>query len=108
MLDSKFGAVALLRQAGRTEANSCLAFFKRSDDPALQFSGFSCERDSLPARRAAIGCMLDRLTLLTSGNEPKLAEFFAHAELKRGGCAPTSLMADWMTSTENPQLRGAF
>jgi hypothetical protein len=108
VLDSKFGAVSLLRQAGRPEASSCLAFFKRSDDPALQFSGFSCERDSLPARRAAVGCMLDRLILLTSGNEPKLAEMFAQAELKRGGCAPTGLMADWMTSTENPQLRGAF
>ncbi len=108
VLDSKFGAVALLRQAGRPEASSCLAFFKRSDDPALQFSGFSCERDSLPARRAAVGCMLDRLILLTSGNEPKLAEMFAQAELKRGGCAPAGLMADWMTSTENPQLRGAF
>jgi hypothetical protein len=108
VLDSKFGAVSLLRQTGLAEASSCLAFFKRSDDPALQFSGFSCERDSLPARRAAIGCMLDRLTLLTSGNEPKLAEFFAQAELKRAGCATAGLMADWMTSTENPQLRGAF
>jgi hypothetical protein len=108
VLDSKFGAVALLRQAGVTEADSCLAFFKRTDDPALQLTGFSCHGDGLPARRASIGCMLDRLTLLTSGNEPKLAELFAHAELKRGGCAPTSLMADWMTSVENPQLRGAF
>jgi hypothetical protein len=108
VLDSKFGAVALLRQAGLTETSSCLAFFKRSDDPALQFSGFSCEGDSLPARRAAVGCMLDRLTLLTSGNDPKLAELFAHAELKRGGCTPPSLMADWMASTEDPQLRGAF
>lgn len=108
VLDSKFGAVSLLRQTGLTEGNSCLAFFRRSDDPALQISGFSCERDSLPARRAAIGCMLDRLTLLTSGNDPKLAELFAHAELKRSGCAGTSLMADWMSSTENPQLRGAL
>jgi hypothetical protein len=108
VLDSKFGAVALLRQTGVAEAKSCLAFFKRIDDPALQFSGFSCERDSLPARRAAVGCMLDRLTLLTSGNEPKLAELFAHAELKRSGCAPTSLTADWMSSVENPQLRGAL
>lgn len=52
--------------------------------------------------------MLDRLTLLTSGHEPKLAELFAHAELKRGGCAGSGLIADWMTSAENPQLRGAF
>jgi hypothetical protein len=108
VLDSKFGAIALLRQAGMTDATSCLAFFKRIDEPALQLSGFSCQGDGLPARRTAVGCMLDRLTLLTSGNEPKLAELFAHAELKRVGCAPASLMADWMSSAENPQLRGAF
>ena len=107
VLDSKFGPVPLLRQAGVSEANSCLAFFKRIDDPALQISGFSCQGDSLPARRQAVGCMLDRLTLLTSGNEPKLAELFAHAELRRDGCAP-GVMADWMSSAENPPLRGAF
>jgi len=105
VLDSKFGAIALLRQAGVAEASSCLAFFKRIDDPALQISGFSCQGDGLPARRTAVGCMLDRLTLLTSGNQPKLAELFARTELKRGGCAGT---ADWMTSAENPQLRGAL
>ena len=108
VLDSKFGPVALLRQAGLPDEVSCLAFFKRVDDPALQLTGFSCRGDGLPARRAAVVCMLDRLTLLVSGNEPKLAELFAHAELKRIGCAGPSLMADWMTSTENPQLRGAL
>ena len=85
------------RQAGVADASSCLAFFKRIDDPVLQISGFSCQGDRLPVRRAAVGCMLDRLTLLTSGNDPKLAEMFAHAELKRAGCAGTSLTADWMT-----------
>ena len=107
VLDSKFGPVALLRQAGVAEANSCLAFFKRIDDPLLQISGFSCQGDGLPARRAAVGCMLDRLALLTSGNEPRLAELFAHAELRRGGCAGAG-RADWMTSAENPQLRGTL
>jgi hypothetical protein len=108
VLDSKFGAVSLLRQTGRPETGACLGFFKRIDDPALQISGFSCRGDSLPARRAAVGCMLDRLTLLTSGNAPKLAKLFAHAELKRGGCASAGLVADWMSSAENPQLRGAY
>jgi hypothetical protein len=55
--------------------------------------------------------MLNRLTLLTSGNEPKLAELFARAELRRGDCAAAATPAasvDWVTGTENPRLRGAL
>ena len=62
-------------------ASSNTSMIRRCKSPAGR-----CQGDTLPARRAAIGCMLDRLTLLTSGNEPKLAELFARAELKRSGC----------------------
>jgi hypothetical protein len=54
---------------------------------------------------------LNRLTLLTAENEPRLAELFAVAELKRGGCAgpgTADSRADWLSSTENPQLRGTL
>ena len=108
-IESKFGNVALLRRAGANDAVACLGFFKSIDDPRLKISGFSCQGDSLPARRAAVGCMLDRLMLLTAGNEPKLAELFAHAELRRGSCATqgaSGAQADWVTSAENPHLRG--
>jgi hypothetical protein len=109
VIESKFGSVALLRRAGEREgAGSCLGFLKRIDEPALQISGWSCQGDSLPARRAAIDCMLSRLILLTAGNEPKLAQTFARAELRRGSCAPASASADWMTEAANPGLRGAF
>jgi hypothetical protein len=63
----------------------------------------------LPARRATIGCILNRLILLTARNDPKLAELFARAELKRGSCAASATSAasvDWVTSAENPRLRG--
>jgi hypothetical protein len=108
VIDSKFGPLALLRLPGRLDAaKSCLGFIKRFGDPALRISGWSCQGTTLPARRAAIGCMLDRLTLLASGNEPKLAELFARAELRRSGCgASTSLSADWVTGADNPRLRG--
>jgi hypothetical protein len=107
VIDSKFGSIALLRRAGaRDGAGSCLGFFKRIDDPALQLSGWSCRGDSLPARRAAIDCMLNRLMLLTAGNEPKLAELFAQAELKRGNCTPATAPADWISDAGNPHLRG--
>ena len=89
----------------------CLGFIKRVDGPNLRISGWSCQGDSLPARRATIFCMLNRLTLLTAGNEPKLAGLFARAELRRIDCtasAAPALSADWLTGTGNPQLRGAF
>jgi hypothetical protein len=109
VIESKFGSVALLRQAGAKEGvGSCLGFLKRIDDPALQISGWSCRGLSLPSRRADIDCMLNRLTPLSSGNEPKLAELFANAELRRTGCASAVATADWMVATENPPLRGAF
>ncbi len=114
IVDSKFGPVALLRLEGNADgtkdgAKSCLGFIKRLGDPMLQISGWTCQGDGIPARRAAIGCMLNRLILLTAGNEPKLAELFARAELKRSGCsaaAPSATSADWVTGTGNPLLRG--
>jgi hypothetical protein len=111
-IDSKFGPVTLLRLVGGADdARACLGFMKRIDDPNFRISGWSCQGDSLPARRAAIGCMLNRLMLLTAGNEPKLAELFAHAELRRSDCTATSLpalSADWLTGADNPRLRGAL
>jgi hypothetical protein len=112
IIDSKFGPVTLLRLAGSADgAQSCLGFVKRIDQPLLQLSGWSCQGDTLPARRAAIGCILSRLILLTAGNDPKLAELFARAELKRGSCTPSAASAspaDWVTGAENPLLRGTL
>jgi hypothetical protein len=111
IIDSKFGPVTLLRQAGADDARACLGFIKRLGEPNLQISGWSCQGDGLPARRAAIGCVLSRLILLTAGNDPKLAELFARAELRRGSCAApatSTAPADWVTGAENPRLRGAI
>jgi hypothetical protein len=108
IVDSKFGTVALLRPGGAGEgANACLGFAKRIRDPLLEIEGFSCQGDTLPARRMAISCMLNRLTLLTAGNEPKLADLFAEAELKRGSCISDGT-ADWVSSSASPELRGTF
>jgi hypothetical protein len=112
LIDTKFGPVTLLRLISGTEpARACLGFMKRVSDPNVRISGWSCQGDNLPARRASISCMLNRLTLLSTGNDPKLAELFARADLRRGDCATTAvpaLSADWLTGADNPQLRGAF
>jgi hypothetical protein len=110
VIDSKFGTVTLLRPAGNAEdTRACLGFIKRVDQLNLQISGWTCQGDALPARRAAIGCILSRLMLLAAGNDPKLAELFARAELKRGSCtasATSAALPDWVTGAENPRLRG--
>jgi hypothetical protein len=110
VIESKFGTVTLFRPTGGTDGlKSCLGFIKRLNEPVLRISGWSCQGETAPGQRAAIGCMLSRLILLTSGNEPKLAELFARAELKRGNCAsatPSIVSADWVTGSENPRLRG--
>ncbi|WP_439407575.1 hypothetical protein ACNJX9_01195 [Bradyrhizobium sp. DASA03076] len=112
LIDTKFGPVALFRPSGTADGSpACLGYLKRNEEPPLQISGFSCQGDTMPARRAAIGCTLNRLTLLTSGNEPKLAEMFAHAELKRRACDPQGSSpgsADWLLGAANAQLRGAL
>jgi hypothetical protein len=112
LIDTKFGTVTLLRLiSGPNTGRGCLGFMKRVGDPHARISGWSCQGDNLPARRAAISCMLNRLTLLSTGNDPKLAELFARAELRRADCASSTapvLSADWLTGADNPQLRGAF
>lgn len=108
LIDTKFGPVALFRPVSADKGlPSCLGYLKRSEEPALQISGFSCQGDTMPVRRAAVACMLNRLTLLASGNEPKLAELFAHAELKRRACDGAAV-SDWLLGAANAQLRGTL
>jgi hypothetical protein len=111
MIDSKFGPVALLGFVPH-DPKRCLGFTKDLEAANLRISGWSCQGETLPARRLAIACTLNRLILLTAGNDPKLAELFARAELKRGDCSPggaaTALSADWVTGTQNPRLRGSL
>lgn len=111
IIESKFGPVTLLRQSGGVSTQTCLGFLSLAGETGLRLSGWSCRGDSLAARRAGIGCVLNRLTLLAAGNEPRLAEMFAHAELKRTDCAGASvpaLSADWVMGSESPSLRGAL
>jgi len=112
VIDSKFGYVSLVDFADKAaNRQPCLGFMKNFDDVNLKISGWSCQAGPPPVRRTAIGCILDHLILLTAGNDPKLAEMFAHAELRRGTCttaATPTAAADWVTSPQNPGLRGTL
>jgi hypothetical protein len=113
IIDSKFGPVALMGFADRLKDNKrCLGFMKTLEVANLRISGWSCQGEGLPARRAAIACTLNRLVLLTAGNEPRLQEAFAQADLKRADCisgaALSTISADWVTGAQNPLLRGSL
>lgn len=110
VIDSKFGRVALFG-LGADGDRRCLGFAKNLAAANLRISGWSCQAETVPARRLAIACTLNRLMLLSAANDPDLAELFARAELKRGSCASaggTTLSIDWVTGTQNPRLRGAL
>jgi hypothetical protein len=112
VIESKFGTIGLLRPAGAPEGpGACLGFLKGIGAPAMRISGWSCQGVNAPVRRAAVGCMLNRLTLLSTGNEAEMTELFSRADPKRIACEPGnagSVTADWVTSADNPRLRGTF
>ena len=98
------GYAASPRRSTPDGATSCLGFIKRLGDATrANIRLVAAKATALPARRAAVGCMLNRLILLTAGNEPKLAELFARAELRRGNCAAAAspaTSADWVTGAQ--------
>ena len=114
VIDTKFGPVPLFRfgggdlERGRSpKPSACMGFAKSFDNPKLRISGWSCQGDSPAAQRAHLSCTLNRLTLLSAGNDPKIAELFAHAELRRAGCvAGKATAADWVSGPQEPSLRG--
>ena len=107
VINSKFGPVALLRFTASGSAPTCLGFAKNLDNPRVQISGWSCQPATVTALRAYLGCTLDRLVLLSAGNDPKLAGLFARAELRRTGCGAGSPPAgDWIAAAQEPALRG--
>lgn len=110
VIDTKFGPVALARLSGVAASGpSCLGFAKAFETPSIRISGWSCQAQPMAAQRAFLGCTLNRLTLLSAGNDPRLAELFARAELKRDTCSMTQAPpTGWLASADAPLLRGGL
>ena len=114
-LDSKLGPVALVDfTAWRDErARHCLGFARSFEEPRLQIAGWYCKGDDEIVDGRLIACALDRLTVIAAGSDPKVAELFAQAELKRKLCGrkpsprgATLKRADWLAAARDPKLRG--
>jgi hypothetical protein len=114
VIDSKFGTIGLLRLANTSDgAGACLGFLKGVRTPGLRISGWSCLGVEGPVQRAAVGCMLNRLTLLSTGHDTEMTDLFTSAEQKRTACGAGTAggsaaggPADWVTTFDNPRLRG--
>jgi hypothetical protein len=110
VIESKFGPVSLVAfsvpAAGKVL--HCTGFARSFDDPGLQISGWTCGGGAQPAGRQAVACLLNRLTLLAAGSDPKLAELFARSELKRQtDCGSSAIASEsWLNSLDEPELRG--
>lgn len=86
--DSKFGAVSLVdfAIAQHGKERRCLGFVHPFDVPDMQIAGWYCSAADEVVDRATLACMLDRLSILSAGGDPKLDGLFARAELKRNFC----------------------
>jgi hypothetical protein len=87
-LGGKFGSVGLVdfAIAGEIRPRRCLGFARAFDDPAMQIAGWYCNASDEPVSRPMLACALDRLSMISAGGDAKVAELFAHAEVKRTFC----------------------
>lgn len=74
----------------------CLGF--RLDPFALprtmEIAGVACGGPAKPMDRAALGCLLDRIDLVSAGDDEAMRAFFVDAERRRGQeCSPSRLVA---------------
>lgn len=89
-IDSKFGSVPLVDFAVVTQGPTpdherrCLGFARPFNQPTMQIAGWYCSAGREVVDRTIVACLLDRLTLVNG--DAKLAEMFAHAEVKRIFC----------------------
>ena len=85
-LVTKFGALTVIPfTTSKGTLRHCLGFVRAYDDPMLQMSGWFCRGGEF-IERSTLSCALDRFTLLSAGNEPKVGALFAEAELHRSFC----------------------
>ena len=115
-LRTKFGDLPAInmRVQGKDGWRNCLAVAGGWSDPRLGLVAWWCNPGPEMVALGEFACLLDRLALMSSGNDEQLAEFFARAELKRSFCnlqssfvSPTPHRPDdWIHAKRRPQLRG--
>jgi len=89
---SKFGTAHLVdfaitaQKTPNARERRCLGFARPFAEPAMQIDGWYCSAGDEVVNRAALSCLLDRLTIISAGGDVALAGVFARAEIKRTFC----------------------
>lgn len=94
-LETKFGVVetAEARLGLETGQRVCLAFRHLAEAQPMQIHGFFCGTQASPVDRTALGCILDRIDLLSAGKDQALKAYFAGVERARQPCGAARLVA---------------
>ncbi len=95
-IETKFGTVetADIGLSDGKAGRACIAFRHLDGAAHLSFSGWWCGSEARPADRAQLICLIDRIDLLSAGDDPELRSNFARTELnRRQGCSVPRLAA---------------
>ncbi|MDB5571591.1 MAG: hypothetical protein JWN93_2774, partial [Hyphomicrobiales bacterium] len=69
--------------SGGGAARACMGFRLAVPDPDFRVSGFACGPRERPIDRRALSCLIDRLDLVSAGDDKALSLFFARSEADR-------------------------
>jgi len=86
-LATKFGGIEAADAIVAFEGGplSCLVF-RRIDTAGLTLAGWYCGSSERPADRVSLACFVNRLDLVSAGQDKALKRLFSEAELRRQGC----------------------
>ena len=112
-MKTRFGAfeiadVAATRGASTGPAMACSGFRLSLPAPRFAVDGFACGAEGRPLPRKALACLIDRLDLVSAGEDRALIDFFASTELRRDrDCdgmrlGPDAAHAPWLDTTDDP------
>ncbi|MGL4728890.1 MAG: hypothetical protein ACRCWO_09060 [Bosea sp. (in: a-proteobacteria)] len=116
LINTKFGGVetadAMLSQGDTKRA--CLGFRHVNGETNLRIAGWWCAADGRPADRRQLACMIDRIALLSAGDDKALRAVFSQAEKNRDpACNPARIAqigrkTSWLDAdAPAPALRSA-
>ncbi len=109
MLETKFGAMEVADMTfadANDQSLACLAFRSAPKAASMKLSGWYCAPQGSAAERPELACLLDRLTLLKSGQDKDLHRFFTEAEQARKPCPTTRVSSGrkptWLDADGKP------